>query len=343
VSPPQAPTVFIVILNWNGLQDTLECLASVSKLNYSPRQVIVVDNGSTDGSPGHLKAAYPDVTLIEHGVNLGYTGGNNAAMRYALAHGADFVWLLNNDAVVEPDSLTKLVATAGQDQNIGLMSPITYDYSDRGRIQFLGVRADMARQALVLDPDPREGLPGSYLSRPLLWGTALLIRSTVIQRIGYLDDRYFAYHEDVDYSLRALNAGFRTLLEPAAVVYHKWAGSSGGDSPLRNYLLTRNWYLFWSTHLKGVPRYTYLPRYLAWAARQAVSFKETGNHLTADACLDGAWSALRGRYGPPHNVIAMPQLIRHAFYTHPYFWIWLLAGELRNIFRAVATSLRRRT
>lgn len=116
---PQAPKVFIIILNWNGLENTLECLASVSKLAYPFRQTIIVDNGSTDGSPDRLRTAYPHLTLIEHGVNLGYTGGNNAAMQYAMAHGADYVWLLNNDAVVEPDSLSALVATAVQNENIG--------------------------------------------------------------------------------------------------------------------------------------------------------------------------------------------------------------------------------
>jgi GT2 family glycosyltransferase len=339
---PQAPKVFIIILNWNGLENTLECLASVSKLAYPFRQTIIVDNGSTDGSPDRLRTAYPHLTLIEHGVNLGYTGGNNAAMQYAMAHGADYVWLLNNDAVVEPDSLSALVATAVQNENIGLISPSIYDYSDRGHIQFAGELADIARQKFVPVSAPRDGQPGSPSAPPVLWGTALFIKSTMIQRLGYLDDRYFAYFEDFDYSLKAFNAGFRAVVEPAAIVYHKWAASSGADSPFRVYLFTRNWYLFWSTQLRGVSKYTFLPRYIAWAVRQAVSFNEAGNRRAADACLDGAWSAIRGRYGPPRNATAMPQPIRHTFYAHPYFWIWILTGDFRQLFHVVAARLRRR-
>jgi len=339
---PHAPKVFIVILNWNGLEDTLECLASVAQLDYPFRQTLVVDNGSTDGSPERLRIAYPNLILIEHRANLGYTGGNNAGMRYAMTHGADYVWLLNNDAVVEPTSLSRLVTTASQDENIGLISPSIYDYSERDRVQFVGELADVARQRLIRAPDPREAQPARSSYRPVLWGTALFVRSTVIQRVGYLDDRYFAYFEDFDYSLRALDAGFRILVEPEALVYHKWAGSSGADSPFRVYLFTRNWYRFWSTQLRGIPKYRYLPRYVAWAIRQAVSFKEAGNRRAAEACFDGIWNAIRGRYGPPGHAIPMPGPIRRILYTHSYLSIWLLTGELRKILHAIGARLRSR-
>ena len=334
--------VFIVIVNWNGLEDTLECLASISKLDYPNRQTVLVDNGSTDGSQARLKVVTSNFTLIEHKANLGYTGGNNAGMRYALAQGADYVWLLNNDTVVESDSLSKLVATANKDQNIGLISPITYEYHDRARIQFCGVCADMSKQTIVGAPDPRGHQPDALSRELLLWGTALFIKSTVIQRIGYLDDRYFAYHEDLDYSLRAINAGFRTLIEPTAVVYHKWAASSGAAAPVRMFLLTRNWYLFWRTYLKGIRKQTYPAKYLAWALAQAISFKNESNESTADACLDGAWSALRGRYGPFRETDRMPRTLKRILYIHPYFWTHLLRGEFETILRVMVGRLMHR-
>jgi GT2 family glycosyltransferase len=259
-----------------------------------------------------------------------------------LAHGADYVWLLNNDAVVEPDSLSKLIATASQDQNIGLISPLAYDYYDRDRIQFCGVLADMSRQKFTYAPDPPTPHPGGSSPQVLLWGIALLVRSSVIRRIGYLDDRYFAYHEDLDYSLRAIGAGFRTLVEPTAVVYHKWSRSSGEGSPFKTFLSVRNMYLFWTTYLEGVPKYAYLPRYLAWALQQAISFKESGNQLAADACLDGAWSAIRGRYGPPHSTTSMPRSTKTILYAHPQLWIWMLRGQVWTICHAVAARLRHR-
>ncbi len=137
-SSPDTSKVFIVILNWNGIADTLECLASVKKLDYPSCRTIVVDNGSDDGSPERLKAECPDIALIEHRANLGFTGGANAGIRYALAHGADYVWLLNNDSIVEPNSLSALVAAAKSDEAMGLVSPLIYDLSDERRLLFGG-------------------------------------------------------------------------------------------------------------------------------------------------------------------------------------------------------------
>jgi len=329
VNGTNTPTVFIIILNWNGEEDTLACLDSVDHLGYASRYTVVVDNGSTDDSVKRIAGERPDVTLIEHKVNLGYTGGNNAGIRYALAHGAEYVWLLNNDTLVEADSLGALVAAARRDPMLGLLSPLTYDYHHRERLQFWGILADAERQEFIRARDPRHGESSGEL--PLLWGTALLINASVIRQIGYLDERYFAYHEDVDYSLRAIAAGFRTRVEPAAIVYHKWAASSGVDSPFRAYLYTRNWYLFWRSHSDIAARPFFVPRYLAWALGQAAAFKEKGNLLTAEACLDGAWSALRGCYGPPTPPLTLPKVIKRILCAHPHAWSELLRGEVRNL------------
>ena len=108
----ELPLIYIIILNWNGLQDTLECLGSILKMDYPNFRVVVVDNNSTDNSVDIIRKAHPQVSLIENKENLGYTGGNNTAMRYAMQHSADYVWLLNNDTTVEADTLSKLVFAA---------------------------------------------------------------------------------------------------------------------------------------------------------------------------------------------------------------------------------------
>jgi hypothetical protein len=200
----------------------------------------------------------------------------------------------------------------------------------------------MRQQKLVVASVPEAGRLDP--TSPLLWGTALLISGATVRRIGYLDDRYFAYHEDLDYSLRALAAGFRTVVEPRAAVFHKADSASRIESPFKGYLFSRNLFLFWSTHLHGFSRYTYPPKYIAWAIHQAVNLREAGNQAAADACLDGSWSALRGRYGPPGNKpIAMPELVRRIIWGHPQFWIWLLTGRFTHILGALAARLFRRT
>ncbi len=337
-SSPDTSMVFIVVLNWNGIADTLGCLASVKKLDYTSCQTVVVDNGSDDGSVARLRAECPDVPLIEHRTNLGFTGGANAGIRYALARGADYIWLLNNDTLVEPHSLSALLAAANSDEAIALVSPLIYDYPDTRSLQFRGVFADLACQGLIPASTSGTAPPDDPVGKPLLlWGTALFMRATAIRRVGYLDERYFAYHEDLDYSLRTLAAGFRTVVEPRAAVYHKTPSSVRLESPFKAHLFTRNLLLFWSTHLDRLSRWTYRPKYLAWVIRQAAELRDAGNHAAADACLDGAWSALRGRYGPPTKALPMPRALRHVVSSHPYLCIWLLTGQFQRILRALAS------
>ena len=124
------PLVYIVILNWNGRPDTLRCVASLETQTYSNYRILVLDNGSTDDSVYMLRRLGDRIRLIEIPVNLGYTGGSNLAMRDAFESGADYVWLFNNDAVAEPETLAKLVAVCEADTGIGLASPLVRDEED---------------------------------------------------------------------------------------------------------------------------------------------------------------------------------------------------------------------
>ena len=333
------PRVIITILNWNGLNDTLECLQSVSELEYENRQVVVIDNGSEDGSPEQIRAKYPSITLLENKANLGYTGGNNVGIRYALENGADYVWLLNNDVIVNHDCLDRLVSTAEQHQDIGLLSPIiSYDF-EATPFKYYGVLID--RKAFRLDSVQ---MPTAWddkgLARDLLVvGTALLIKCSVVRRIGYLDERYFAYDEDLDYSLRAIEAGFRTYLEPKAFVHHKGTRSLGANSPIRTYLLQRNRYLLWTERLHGWQKYSFCAQYLRQGLLDALKYKMGGMEVTACAYLDGAWSAFRGRYGHWRQAGGIPRALMGRVFRHPYFWMCLLEGNFRTIMRECGKRL----
>jgi GT2 family glycosyltransferase len=334
------PSVFIVVLNWNGLSDTLECLEAVGRLDYPNRHVVVVDNGSTDGSADTIAARYPSATLIRHRENLGYTGGVNAGIEHAIQHGADYVWLLNNDAVVTPRSLTQLLTFAERHPRMGLLSPIIRYYDKPHDIQFAGtlVEEPPARVPHIQCLEAGALLTGDIV----LVGTALLIRSAVVTGIGLLDDRYFAYCEDWDYSLRARAAGFEVAVLPSAIVFHKSAGSLGHDSPLKEYLMVRNRYLVWRSHLTGWQRRAYTSRYLAWALERVHSARGSGSEVVAGAALDGAWDAFHGRFGPRPAGSTMPSALKRALLTllswHPLFWVMLLRGRFAAI---IARSLRR--
>ena len=143
----ETPFVYVSILNWNGYPQTEECLSSLFGMDYPNYKVVIVDNGSTDGSVTHLAkwvTEYPDrVTLLTNKYNAGFTGGHNLAINFALAAGADYVWLVNNDVTVLPTALTALIAAASKADDIGLLSPIAYYTTQPDRVWNCGALLDV--------------------------------------------------------------------------------------------------------------------------------------------------------------------------------------------------------
>ena len=330
---PIAPKVFIVILNWNGISDTLECLRSLVQLTYPRWQVVVVDNGSHGDEAAVIEANFPAITVIRNRENLGYAGGNNVGMRHAVEHSADYIWLLNNDTVVAPDSLSELIAAGRKHTDVALLSPVIYHYENPQEIQFAGSTLEPDREEQTTLRSVEEARV-AVRARPMtLWGTALLLKRDVIDAVGYLNEQYFAYHEDLDYCLRALAVGLGIWVEPAAAVFHKTGRTLGSeDSPLKEYLLVRNWYLFWRSYLRGRRRLSYPARYMGWVLNRALNWKRAGQAARAAHALDGAWDALHGRFGPLDSRGAMPHRLRRFLLDgllswHPYLWIRLLGGE----------------
>jgi GT2 family glycosyltransferase len=330
------PGVLITILNWNGLQDTLECLESVFKMDYPNFKVLVVDNGSTDNSGEVIRNRYPQVALIENEENLGFTGGNNVGMQYAMKNGFRYVWLLNNDTTVEFDTLSHLVATAESRPKIGLVSPVIYYYDEPHKIQFCGSYIDWENHGNPHAESLESWKEMNEAQTVSLWGTALFIKSDVIKQIGYLDTKYFAYHEDCDYCIRATKAGYHCVLEPHAKVYHKDSRStSNHTASLRIFLMVRNLYFLWMSHLKGLDKLVYFTEFIARVISSGARLREKGTECI-DACFDGAWSAIRGIDGPCDKTVKMPSWLKMIFVFlsswHPYFWGSLIKGDFVNIF-----------
>ncbi|WP_246545481.1 glycosyltransferase family 2 protein [Pelotalea chapellei] len=328
------PRVFIIVLNWNGVAHTIECLESLSRLSYPDYEIIVVDNGSSDGSVETIRRAFPWVLLIENNQNFGYTGGNNVGMYHALQHGADYVWLLNNDTVVDPDVLGKLVAEAESSPEVGLISPLVRYYDDPEKVQYIGAYPDFANFEINPVTDPCQ-LDDPQMQRLLiLYGTALFVRKSVIEKIGFLKARYFAYQEDFDYSLRALQAGFKTRVLMHAHILHKESQTSGKRSPFHVFLMTRNVYFLWKDHLSGFRRMVMFWHYLSVMIGHLKYFYDQEEKPIFNACLEGVWAALRGKGGAPDQKGALPVWFRAVFRLfiswHPYFWINLFKGTLAS-------------
>ncbi len=214
----------VCVLNWNGREDTLRCLASLRGA-----RVVVADNGSADGSVEAVRAAFPDVELVENGANLGFSGGNNAAIRRALDGGAEWVVLLNNDAEAEPGMLAALEAAAARHPRAGVLAGKLL-YPD-GRVQWAGQRVGLLTG---YSGRPRgHGRPDGFAysvegRTDRAVGALMAVSREAIERAGLLDEDLFAYVEDVDWSLRIREAGFECVFVPTARAVHRVSASTGG-------------------------------------------------------------------------------------------------------------------
>jgi len=250
---PDAPKVVVVVLSWNGRTDTLACLDSLTAIDYPNWEVIVVDNGSEDGSVDAVRKAHPAVTVIESAENLGFAGGNNLGIQAALHRAADFILLLNNDTIVAPDLLGAFVASARDHPDAAALSGKIYFLSDPQRPWYAGVRwnpSDAAfehvGQGVVDSGDCFEQVRETDYA----CGCAMFLRASTVRAIGPLDERFFLLFEDTDWCFRAKGAGFRCLFVPRARLWHRVSASLGGPGvPLFEYFYARNRLLWAEMHL----------------------------------------------------------------------------------------------
>lgn len=243
IHKPESPLVVIVILNWNGKTDTLECLASVSGLQYPNHHVIVVDNGSVDGSVEAIANAYPQVTIMPTGANLGFAEGNNVGIRAALDAGAAYVMLLNNDTEIAPDCLDHLLATCAERPKAGVIGPRVFYMHERTRVWFEEAEWNREKADFIYPGQDKDGaeLPQKPHSTEYVCGAAMMFRAEVARNIGLLDPRFFLVYEESDWCFRARRAGYECLTVPKARIWHKIGTSFGGEeSPLRTYFAVRN-------------------------------------------------------------------------------------------------------
>jgi GT2 family glycosyltransferase len=279
----------------------LACLASIGRLEYPAFFVVVVDNGSNNGSTDRIRRSYPAVTLIENGRNLGFAAGCNVGLLEALRQGAGYVLLLNDDTEIAPDALTRLVDLGQRELDIGVLGPrvLYYDrpdllWSDGGMVDRYGVARHPGADQAAADR-PAEPFEVDYVS-----GCALLAKRHVVERVGLLDEHFFAYYEETEWCARVRRAGYRVMLVPAARVWHKVGTEQRGQSPLYLYLMARNRLLY-------LRRGGALVRILTGASldllRTALSWSVRPRHRArrplAPAVLRGLFDALRGRFGPP--------------------------------------------
>lgn len=283
------PQVTIIILNWNGWEDTLECMESVFKINYSNFNIIVVDNASEDDSiekikdycSGKLKVESSffnydyknkpipiyeydnpnsqdniaidksetnQLILIKNDKNYGFPGGNNTGIKFALKHlNPEYILLLNNDTVVEENFLDELIRKGESKEDIGILGPKIYYYDEPNTIWSAGCKISwkLSRGIQIGTGEPDKGQYDMEREVEYVSGSAFLIKTQVIEKIGLMDEKYFIYFEESDWTLRANIEGYKSLYIPKSNIWHKVSRSGGGISkPVGLYYITRNRWIF---------------------------------------------------------------------------------------------------
>lgn len=240
--------VTVVILNYKVKQAVINCIHSLGDSDYQNMDIIVVDNNSQDGIREEIQQ-FSDIKFIENQQNLGYTGGNNIGIKYALSIGADYIVILNPDTEVAKNTISELVRVMKQRQ-AGIGSPKIL-FNDRKTIWFAGGIFDkdnvIGKHKGVNEED--HGQYDEIEETDYATGCATMVSSEVFRKTGLLDEKYFMYYEDNDFSLRACQLGFKVIYIPSAIVYHENAKSSGLGSPLQDYFITRNRMLYAIKHL----------------------------------------------------------------------------------------------
>ena len=239
------PKVAIIILNWNGLADTLECLDSLQKIVYPNYVIAVIDNGSKSNDAEIVKKKFGAfVFVIREEKNLGFAGGCNEGIRWALRTGANYILLLNNDTVVDSNFLVELVNVAQKDVQIGIVGPKILFYEQPRRIWTVGGRVNFwtGITPLIGKYEIDDGRFDRIEEVDFVSGAALLVKEETIRRIGLLNELYFAYYEETEWCIKARKAFFKVVYVPKARVWHK--SHKGGTSELAMYYMTRNRFIF---------------------------------------------------------------------------------------------------
>lgn len=309
------PRVIIQILHFKDINDTLECLDSVFKLDYPNFQILVIDNSGKEIAPEPLLEQFNKqgrIELIKTDENKGFAGGHNIGFNWSIENDADYVWVLNNDCVVLPDTLQKLVDDIESNSAIGAVSPVIYYYGTES-IQHLASIIDLDSKQTTSSHSFKQLEAWEAERRSFcLWGTALFVRLSVIKEIGFFDDKYFAYWEDMDISYRILKKSYINKVTATSMVFHK-DDIKLSKVPLRQphyyFYMCRNELLFLRKHSSALQVFLVFSDYFKNTLSRLSNCLTFNDEVCANALLDGFWHGLHGYGGPWEKNVHMPNLM----------------------------------
>ncbi|GAB4025535.1 glycosyltransferase family 2 protein [Spirosoma koreense] len=265
------PLISLITINYNQAVVTCDMLESARTLTYPRFEIIVVDNGSREDPTAAIEQGnYPNVTVVVSPENLGFSGGNNLGIQYAKG---DYYFLLNNDTIVTPDLLEQLLEPFLRDETIGVTCPKIRYYDQQNIIQYAGYRPLDPYRGQTWSVGLKEPDQGQYdQSGPTYFahGAAMMVRREVLDRAGSLDDSFFLYYEELDWSARIRRAGFQIYYQAKALIFHRESMSVGKMNPLKVYYHTRNRLWFMRRNVTGLPLLIFCVYYFTLAIPKAL-------------------------------------------------------------------------
>ena len=259
------PLVSIVTINYEHPEVTCALLKSLRQITYPNIEVIVVDNASVKDDPAIIHQSYPEIVFIQSKENLGFAGGNNLGIRQAKG---EYILLLNNDTEVDPGFIEPLLRKLKSDPKIGAVSPKIRFYHTPDTIQYAGYNPYTLvtlRQYLIGLGEVDSGQYNTSCETFSIHGAAMMIPISVVKEVGLMAELYFLYYEEHDWAERIKRAGYRIFYVPESLVLHKESISTGKQSPLKTYYITRNRFLFARRNIKGMGKFITLA-YLSFVA-----------------------------------------------------------------------------
>lgn len=283
---PQEYELSIITVNYNGLKDTCALIDSIPF--NEDMEVIVVDNGSTEDEASILQELYPNIKVISSDKNLGFAGGNNIGMKAAKGK---YLYLINNDTIFKKFNPQVLIKRLESSPNIGMVCPKIRFAWGNNPIQFAGYTPlstiSVRNQAIGFGEDDK-GQYDTPRKTPYAHGAAIMLKREVIDKVGLMPECYFLYYEELDWSMKITYAGYEIWYEPTSTIYHKESQSTGQNSPLRTYYITRNRLLLVKRNFSGLKKYlayTYLQ--IIVAARDIIKYLITGRIDLLKATIKG--------------------------------------------------------
>lgn len=240
------PLVYVIILNYNGYKDTIECVNSLKKIVYKNYKIVIVDNNSTDDSEKVLKESCKECLIIQTGRNLGYAGGNNIGINYSIENESDYICILNNDVVVEQNFLNELVKHFENNDNTAMVGPMICEYSNKQIIQSTGARVNLYKGDVspLNNGKTEEQIKQKIIKCDYVGGACILVRRDVLEDIGLIPENYFLFFEETEWCFRAREKRYDVICCCDAKVKHKGSSSMNKVSGLSEYFMHRNRIIF---------------------------------------------------------------------------------------------------